>query len=258
MTATLLKGGLSVEDPRLDRVPSPTDAHIRKYPLTAELAAASDNSMVIGVNWYSNFDDPAPTIIGRHKWFVIGQGDLGSMRGGHSVCLPNYRAHDSVGWWQYYDQGNEGRCVEFASCRERTLANRRRYDITSRYAYWWMQANDPWDGGSYPGAAPQYEGTSVDAAMQYMAKIGPVRSAPKGATIPYERATPTQADGIGTYRWATNWNDVRLALSVPDDVPGVPLLNSWGKDYPHEVLLLDAAGERLLREDGEFAIVTDK
>lgn len=47
-------------------------------------------------------------------------------------------------------------------------------------------------------------------------------------------------------------------LGVPGWLPGVPMLNSWGKNYPHLTLLLDEAGERLLREDGEMAVVTDR
>jgi hypothetical protein len=44
--------------------------------------------VVIGVNWYHNFDTPVP--VGRETW--IGRGDLGSIRGGHCVCL--YGASD--------------------------------------------------------------------------------------------------------------------------------------------------------------------
>lgn len=42
----------------------------------------------MGVNWYSNFDDPKKK--GREYW--IGEGDLGEIRGGHCVCL--YGASD--------------------------------------------------------------------------------------------------------------------------------------------------------------------
>lgn len=38
----------------------------------------------IGVNWYSNFDNPAKDSSGRY-W--VGKGDLGSVRGGHCVCI---------------------------------------------------------------------------------------------------------------------------------------------------------------------------
>lgn len=41
--------------------------------------------VVIGVNWYSNFDRPVKNIVSNEWW--IGQGSLGSIRGGHCVCL---------------------------------------------------------------------------------------------------------------------------------------------------------------------------
>ena len=42
----------------------------------------------IGVNWYSNFDDP----IKKKTEYWIGENDLGNIRGGHCVCL--YGASD--------------------------------------------------------------------------------------------------------------------------------------------------------------------
>jgi hypothetical protein len=45
-------------------------------------------SMAIGVNWYRNFDKPVK--VGTNFW--IGQGDLGSIRGGHCICV--YGASD--------------------------------------------------------------------------------------------------------------------------------------------------------------------
>lgn len=44
--------------------------------------------VTVGVNWYSNFD--TPVWINKETW--IGQGDLGTIRGGHCVCL--YGASD--------------------------------------------------------------------------------------------------------------------------------------------------------------------
>jgi hypothetical protein len=260
MTTITLRGGHPTSDRRLDRIPSATDEHIQKYPLTMFTLPASDASMVIGVNWYSNFDNPVQRKIhGRNKW-VIGEGDLGAMRGGHSTCLRNWNIVDRIAWWDYYNQGVEGRCVEFASLRERSHANHRRYDITSRWHYFAAQQKDEWEGGSYPGASPSYEGTSVRAMMEVLRDRGPVLARPRGIVVPSDMAELRirPEDGISTYRWATSWDDVRTVLKVPAWMPGVPLLNSWGRDYPHEVILLDGAGARLLAEDGEFSVVTDK
>jgi hypothetical protein len=44
--------------------------------------------VVIGINWYSNFDDPVLKNGARMvPEFWIGEGDLGSIRGGHCICL---------------------------------------------------------------------------------------------------------------------------------------------------------------------------
>lgn|SRR5574342_24021 len=60
-------------------------------------------AVAIGVNWYSNFDNPV--IINNERW--IGQGDLGYIRGGHCVCLLRmsdrreaFRLMNS--WGEYY------------------------------------------------------------------------------------------------------------------------------------------------------------
>jgi hypothetical protein len=47
-------------------------------------AIALGNAVTIGVDWYSNFDTPVQK--NKTTWF-IGQGSLGSLRGGHSVCV---------------------------------------------------------------------------------------------------------------------------------------------------------------------------
>lgn len=49
---------------------------------------AESTPVVFGINWYVNFDKPVQK--GRDWW--IGEGDLGSKRGGHAVCI--YRASD--------------------------------------------------------------------------------------------------------------------------------------------------------------------
>lgn len=41
--------------------------------------------VTIGVNWYTNFDRPVS--VTGYKWPFIGQGNLGSIRGGHCVAI---------------------------------------------------------------------------------------------------------------------------------------------------------------------------
>lgn len=259
--STLLRDGTSVEDPRLDRLVSKTTEHLDKYPLTRSTMPSSATPIHIGVNWYSSFSHPERIKVrGRDRWVIGGRKDLGTLQGGHATCLRPYGVKDNPEWWSYYDQQREGRCVEFSGLRFLSLLNRRRYDITSRWHYWKAQEIDEWPGGSYPGATPQYEGTSVRAFLEVARTYGVIRARAQGGVITPDEAPSrlSTADGIEVYRWATDWAEVRRVLQVPDWLPGVPLLNSWGRGYPKEVLLMDAAGERLLREDGEFGVVTDR
>lgn len=257
-----LRGGYTTEDQRLDRLPSETTEHLEKYPLTAATMPTKPASMTMGVNWYSNFDDPIQMRIGRALRWVIGHGSLGSIRGGHATCLRHEEIEDALSWWYWYNQLKEGRCVEFATLRMLSHLNRVRYDTTGRWVYYTAQRNDEWQGGSYAGATPQYDGTSTRAGLQVVLDFGPIREQ-RGKSLSHvaediQAKLVVPSHGISAFRWATNWQDVRTALGTPDWLPGVRMLNSWGSKYPREVLLLDEAGERILNEDGEFGIVTDR
>lgn len=78
----------------------------------------------------------------------------------------------------YFDQGQEGRCVEYATVHE-LRARPVVVDISiaqeilaGKKIYWPAQQEDYWPGGSYPGADPIYEGTSVLAAMKVATRLG--------------------------------------------------------------------------------------
>jgi hypothetical protein len=43
-----------------------------------------------------------------------------------------------------------------------------------------------------------------------------------------------------------------------DELAAVPFLNSWGRDYPHRTWMPDEVLERLMEEQGEVAIPTDR
>lgn len=222
---------------------TPTDwQHVERYPLVALRREEQPTHVpgVLGINWYSNFDTP----VKKGSIWVIGQGDLGWVRGGHAICAKPPSITDPLAWWDFYDQGNEGACVGFSEERMMTLLNRKRYD--ARWLYHRAQATD-----EYPNTPPE-EGTSVRAGLQILQSEG-------GCTVwngkdygPYAR------EGIMAYRWATSWDEVRQTLGVPDSANSIPLLNSWGRYYPHVVHLVDEAGERLLAEEGEFGIPTDR
>jgi len=94
----------------------------------------------------------------------------------------------------HLDQGPDGSCVGFSLTHE--LIGRpvcvQGLDATfaKEQVYWEAQKIDPWEGGSYPGANPQYEGTSVLAGVKVLQKLGYIEE----------------------YRWAFGLDDLLLAV----------------------------------------------
>jgi len=77
---------------------------------------------------------------------------------------------------EWFDQGREGACVGFALGHEMSARPAEfrglNYDYLVKNVYHEAQKIDPWEGGSYPNAAPFYEGTSVLAGVKIMHKKG--------------------------------------------------------------------------------------
>jgi hypothetical protein len=250
-----LRGGFTTHDRRLDRLPPPDWEHYEKFPLTAaRLAATGPGPGAFSINWYSNYD--SPVLKGSTYWIGLTPNSLGSLRGGHCIAMKQYGIVDTTGWWEFYDQGQEGACVGFGTSRVMTLLNRKRY--LPRGNYWQAQRIDEWAGGAYPGADPFYEGTSTRAGFEVLRTRGDT-PAKAGELSSSDRWAPVASEGITAYRWAGTWDEVRKALGLPDSVAGVPLLNSWGRSgYPHVVRITDECGAKMLAEDGEAGFVTDK
>lgn len=225
----------------LGRIEPPDFEHVAKYPLSSLSAEKLPvyAPVVLGVNWYEAFDRPERNAAGR-AW--IGRGQLGRKRGGHAVCLLPARTVDPYAWWELYDQGSEGACVGFAASRMMSLLNRRRYD--ARWLYREAQMVDEWPGNDYSG-------TSVRAAMDVLRSQGhkEVRNG--------DIRDPDTRDGIAENRWATTADEVLAALGTPH-LDYVTILNSWGRSYPHFTRMSAGVLQRLLDENGEAAIVTDR
>jgi hypothetical protein len=221
----------------------PTDwEHIERYPLRVAAFDATPTApvpVVLGINWYTNFDAP----VKRGGEWHIGDGDLGSIRGGHSICARPNHVTDDPTWWRFYDQGNEGACVGFSASRCMTLLNRKRYD--AEWLYHEAQRIDEWEG-------EDYDGTSVRAAMDVLRTTG-ARAIKRGKS-----ADPSPAEGISENRWATTVEQVLQCLGMSPSASAIPLLNSWGREYPHVVWLNVDALARLLHEDGEATLITDR
>ena len=259
---TTLRDGTVVQDPRLDRLTSSRTDHLEKYPLTASTAPTKPTPLLGGFNWYSNCFQPKMTKIRNGTFGILpGPRELGSLAGGHAICFPAWGQLDLLSWWSYYNQLLEGRCIEFAKLRMMSLLNRKQYDITSRWHYHRAQFEDEWAGGSYPGAVPQYEGTSVRAGLEVLRKCGAI---PKAAGVrasfsPLSIPPAVKpAEGIAAYRWITDWNDARRVTGTPDWMPGLVYLQSWGRQHPQRTVMPDETGVRLLSEQGELAVVIDR
>lgn len=229
----------------LGRRTPPDFEHIAKYPLRAAPPVPKPVPVVLGVNWYASFDRPERDARGRY-WIGRDKHNLGPIRGGHAICVKPTSLRDPLSWYRFYDQGSEGACVGFAASRMMTLLNRQRYD--AQWLYRQAQLFDTWSD------TPPGEGTSVRAAMDILRDRGH-RRVWRGESRPTESGA-----GIAANRWATTVDEIRSVLQSPhhDKLDAVPLLNSWGDDYPHLVWLPYPTLQRLLDEDGEATLVTDR
>jgi hypothetical protein len=92
------------------------------------------------------------------------------------------------------DQLADGACVGAAFGQELGARPVPIQGVTMRWAkervYWEAQKIDPWDGGSWPGAQPFYEGTSVLAGAKVL----------------------TERGWYGGYRWGFGLSDLVLTL----------------------------------------------
>lgn len=223
----------------------PTDwEHVDKYPLRAlpQGERPKDVPSAIGINWYPEFDRPFK---GRdRRWRVAVPSRTSRIRGGHCICVKPPRVIDPTEWWIFYNQGEEGACVGFGESRMQSLMNRRRYN--AHWLYKWAQDHDEWTD------TPPQEGTSVRAGLDGLRTVGHVRAGAR------QSGEPDAAQGIATNRWATDIDDWLAAIGWAG-AEEVPFLNSWGKSYPHIVWMPVSGGlDRLMREDGEFSIITDR
>jgi hypothetical protein len=230
----------------LGRIQAPDDRHLLRYPLTAGTAPTVPTSGVFGINWYSRFDDP--TEKDGASWIGL-DSDFGYVRGGHAICSLSPHQKDLASWWGFYVQP-DGSCTGFSTCRVLSLNNRKRFAAHKLYEE--AQRIDDF------ADTPPQEGSTVRAAMEVARTEGP--RIVRGANI----SEPALSQGIDAYRWSLSVEDIAASLSPGDAGSAIlrrgyfVLLQSWGLDYPHFTRLTLEAAERLLREDGEYAVPTDR
>jgi len=250
----------------LGRLTPPDWRHYEKFALTPATTPDTPTPVAIGVNWYTDFD--APVQKGGRYWIGLDSKKLGSVRGGHCVCLEPgdqlngantvvRKLQDSQSWWDFYNQGREGACVGFGCSRMMSLLNRKRYD--ARWLWDWAKATDDWPE-TKPG---DDQGTSVRAACDILRTRGHVTWKDAYANRDFQQRDqepPNAGEGIMVYRWARTVDEVHAILKSPanDRAGAVRILNSWGRDYPHRVWMPDETLQRLIDEDGEVALITDR
>lgn len=251
----------------------PTDwEHYDKYPLTAETLPKMPVPVVLGINWYSNFDNP---VWKSGRWWIgLDSRNLGTIRGGHCVCLEPgdqldpvtkkivTRLQDTSTWYGFYDQGNEGACVGFGSSRMMTLLNRKQY--WARWLWDQAKATDEWPDTN-PG---DDNGTSVRAGLDVLANRGHVPWKASYSSLDDQPSDYRQrdqvpavvAEGISVYRWASTVDEVQAALQSPANQRSgaVRILNSWGTGYPQRVWMPNETLQRIIDENGEVGLVTDR
>jgi hypothetical protein len=239
---------MSEHERGLGRIPPSDDRHLRSYSLTAATMPTVPTPVVLGINWYRGFG--RSSLVERSgKFYFPHPSKWGSVDGGHAICSKPPGIVDRVEWWQYYDQGNTSRCVDFSICRQQALLNRRRAAAGMIYPI--AQRIDEWPGENY-------DGTSVRAGEEVARTYGMWRIRDGRITGPFIE------DGISVYRWALTVEAIAACLSPADegkrvlDLGFIDLLNSWGVYYPHYVRVDLEYVRRLLREDGEAAIVVDR
>lgn len=121
------------------------------------------------------------------------------------------------------DQGPDGACVGFGWAAELAADPVPITGVTNKFAkeklYWGAQRRDEYPGGSYPGASPVSEGSSVLAGAKEVRARGFI---------------------LG-YHWCFSIQDVYQALQVGPVVVGTNWYNSMFDPEPHGWLKIDPA-----------------
>jgi hypothetical protein len=187
-----------------------------------------------------------------------------------------------------YDQGSEGACVGFAWSWAMSIANRRFYDAS--WLYKEAQRVDEWPGESYSGTSVRAGGDVLRAqghklshrhthaheaelhhgidAFRWGRSVDELRTA-VAAGIPVVigsnwyagmdrpekkgRSWWMPTDNLGPVRGGHAW----CIYGASDRLEAFRMTNSWGREYPLTLVPYRLI-ERLLTEDGEAAVLTDR
>lgn len=238
----------------LGRLTPPNFDHVAAKPLAALAIPPVDVPVSIGVNWYTSFDNPWQ--IADSSWHLpdSAKSDLGTIRGGHCVMLAPMGSLQKAtiatraAMWRFYDQGQEGACEGFAhSHTQSVLRGWETFD-----AFWLYD-----EARKLEGTYPNGEGTTNKAVCEVLETVGLREQRGEVAQREIDDGPVEQTLGIKAFRWARTAEEVCVALGRPNAL-AVPLLNSWGEQYPEVVWLPVDTLERLLQEEGEADVVTER
>lgn len=181
----------------------------------------------------------------------------------------------------HLDQGSDGACVGFAFAHELSARPLEipglGYDF-ARGVYWDAQRIDPWPGGAYPDASPQYEGTSVLAGVKVLHRHGYIgeyrwcfgeddlaivvgyHGPVVVGTNWYEGMYQPDSDGFVRPTGRVGGGHAYLVYAADHDDGFYRIWNSWGKDWGDngtaKISVPDMA--RLLDERGEACVPTKR
>lgn len=236
----------------LGHVFAPDRDHIAKHPLLLD-ELTKPEPVALGINWYEAFDRPIQRADGSWHFPDVSKGEqLKSIRGGHCVCAVPLGGvallAQNPHWWPFYNQGPEGACDGFGHCKAQSFIRGGTYD-----GFWLYNA-----ARKLEGTFPSSEGTTGRSVCQVLQTTGlRTQSAPVASHNEALDGPVSLALGIKTYRWATTADEVCAALGRPG-AQAIPISNNWGEGAPVVTWLPVPTLARLLAEEGEADIVTNR
>lgn len=155
----------------------------------------------------------------------------------------------------HFDQGAHGSCVGMSIGHELAARPAEIKRLTHKFLfekiYWEAQKIDPWNGGSYPGAQPYYEGTSLLAGVKIAHKLGYFRNyywafnfnhflsalghrGPALIGIPWlEGMYNPDSNGVIRATGRSLGGHAIIARAINVRTGMITLRNSWGKRWGH-------------------------
>lgn len=177
----------------------------------------------------------------------------------------------------HLDQGTEGACAGFGSSHLMAAEPLPMTGLGYGYArqlYFEGQKIDNWPGGSYPGAEPRYEGTSLLAVLKVLKSMNLISEyrwtfslqemimgvgyfGPALLGVPWFQGMQPDRYGFIKVRGRQTGGHCLLCKGVNIDKEYFILHNSWGKDWGRggDCYITWADMDKLISIDGEVVFV---